>query len=179
MDFIIPYEYKSIFSTDSQARQINDIILKYVSKESVITDATSCIGGNSLFFALDFKFVNCVEINSNTIDTLKDNMRYFTNKVIYNCSYNIIKFMLRQDVIFLDPPWGGSIYKSKKRINLYLDSLNVIDIIDSLYNYTTIVALKVPNNFNKNEISLNFWKNKVFSISKNTKSIYKLIIFHK
>jgi len=179
MDFIIPYEFKSIFSTDIQAKQINSIILKYVDRDSIITDATACIGGNSSYFAKDFKYVNCVEINNNTFEILKSNMREFRNKIIYNCSYNIIKSILRQDVIFIDPPWGGSIYKTKKKINLYIDSLNVIDIVDSMYNYCRIIALKVPNNFNRNDISINFWKNRVFSITKNNKSVYKLIIFHK
>ena len=179
MDFIVPYEYKTIFSTENQANQINNIILKFVNKNAIITDATSCIGGNSYFFAKSFKFINCIEINSSVFQTLCNNMRSFTNKNLFNCSYNILKFILIQDVIFIDPPWGGSIYKTKMKVDLFLDGLNVINIIDSLYNYTRIIALKVPNNYNRNSISSNFWNTRIFSINKSGKSIYKLIIFYK
>lgn len=179
MDFIIPYEYKSIFSTRQQAIQINKIILKYADSNSIITDATSCIGGNSYFFAKVFKLVNCVEINENVSEILKSNLKRFCNTNIYRCSFNTIKFMLKQDIIFIDPPWGGSIYKTKKKIDLYLDNINVLDIIDTLYNYTRIVVIKVPNNFNRGNISELFWKNKFYCINKCGKSIYKLIIFYK
>ena len=113
------------------------------------------------------------------LQTLCNNMRSFTNKKLFNCSYNILKFILIQDVIFIDPPWGGSIYKTKMKVDLFLDGLNVINIIDSLYNYTRIIALKVPNNYNRNSISSNFWNTRIFSINKSGKSIYKLIIFYK
>lgn len=179
MDFIIPYEYKTIFSTENQARQINNIILKYIDKDVIITDATACIGGNSYFFAMDFKFVNSIETNENLFEILKCNLKNFKNKQIFRCSFNIVKFVLKQDVIFIDPPWGGAIYKTKKKIDLYLDGINVFEIIDSLYNYTKLIALKVPNNFNRNSISELFWRHKVFSINKGGKSIYKLIIFNK
>lgn len=179
MDFLVPYEYKKIFSTEHQAKQINNILLKFANNEYIITDATSCIGGNSFFFAQCFKYVNCIELNEKVFEILKTNMSNFTNKTLYNCSYNILKNILRQDIIFLDPPWGGSIYKSKKKIDLYLDNTNILDIINSLYNNTRLIALKVPNNYNKSSIPNNFWKFKIFSINKNQKSIYKLIIFYK
>lgn len=179
MNFIVPYIYKSIYSTNSQSEQINKIILNFINKDSIITDATACIGGNSYFFARDFKFVNSVEKNQEVISTLKNNITNFKNVIVYSCSYNLVKFILRQDCIFIDPPWGGWLYKKKKKIDLYLDNINIIDLIDSLYNYTKIVALKIPNNFNRNNLSTLFWKNKVFHINKNNKTIYKLIIFYK
>ena len=179
MDFIIPYEYKSIFSTGLQAVQINKIILKYADSNSIITDATACIGGNSYFFAKDFRFVNCVEINDKVFEVLKSNLKKFNNKSIYRCSFNTVKFMLKQDVIFIDPPWGGEIYKTKKKLDLYLDNINIFEIVNTLYNYTQIIAIKVPNNFNRNSISELFWKHKIFCINKCGKSIYKLIIFYK
>lgn len=179
MSFIVPYEFKTIFSTSHQSEQINKILLKYIDSESVITDATSCIGGNSYYFARDFKFVNCVEINSNVYKILINNLKNFNNKMTYNCSFNIIKYCLKQDVIFMDPPWGGSIYKTKKKVDLYIDNINVFELVNSLYNNANIIALKVPNNINRNSISELFWKNKIFSISKCGKSIYKLIIFYK
>lgn len=179
MDFIVPYSCKSIYSTKNQAEQITDIIKKYISVNSIITDATSCIGGNSILFADNFKFVNCVELNYETVKILKYNMNNYKNKNIYNCSYNIIKHILRQDAVFIDPPWGGSIYKSQKKIDLLLDNINVFDIIDSLYHYCNLVGIKVPNNFNRVRITDNFWKYKIYPINKSKKCIYKLVIFYK
>lgn len=179
MDFIVPYNCKTVYSTRSQAEQITNIIKNYTSINSVITDATSCIGGNSVLFAENFKFVNCVEINLNIVDTLDCNMNRYKNKIVYRCSYNIIKYMLKQDVVFIDPPWGGSVYKSKKKIDLLLDGINVFEIVDSIYNYCNLIAIKVPNNFNRRGITDNFWRNKIYPINKSKKCIYKLIIFYK
>ena len=87
--------------------------------------------------------------------------------------------MLKQDIVYFDPPWGGAEYKSKKKVDLYLDNINVLDIINEIYNYTKIVALKVPNNFNTVRIENNFWYFKIYNITKSKKCIYKLIIFYK
>lgn len=172
----IPSNYLNIYTTPSQAIQINNIILQYITKDSVITDATAGIGGNTVYFFKTFKYVNIVELDINLMNILKNNIPKTNN--IYFVSYNIIKFMLTQDIIFIDPPWGGSDYKSKKKINLYLDNINVIEIIDQMYNYTKIVCLKVPNNFNCN-FETNFWSKRIHNITKNKRCIYKLIIFYK
>ncbi len=178
MDFIVPYNLKKIYSTKYQAEQINKLILKYIDNKSIITDATSCIGGNSYLFCSQFKLVNCVENNNINFNILKRNLNSFSNKTMYNCSYNIIKFCLKQDAVFIDPPWGGNVYKKFKNIDLYLDEINVIDIINELYNYCRIVCLKVPNNFNF-KIESNFWYYRLYDIKFKNKNIYKIIIFYK
>lgn len=176
-NLIIPENVLSIYTTCSQAQQINKIIMMYSPRDSIITDATACIGGNSVFFIKDFKGVNLVEKDPMNFKILKMN----TNcpSTTFNCSYNWVKFILKQDIIYFDPPWGGTDYKSKKKIELYLDDINIIDIINELYNYTKIIALKVPNNFNTARIENNFWKHKIHNITKNKKCIYKIIMFFK
>ena len=174
----IPSDYLNIYTTSSQACQINRIILKHVNRDSIITDATAGIGGNSFYFCKDFKNVNVIEKEPSVIDNLSVNLRKFRNYKIINTSYNIIKFMLKQDVIFIDPPWGGSNYKIKMRVNLYLDGFNVLGIVDDLYNYTNIVCLKVPNNFTS-YVDSNFWDHTIYNINKSKKTVYKLIVFYK
>jgi hypothetical protein len=176
-NLIVPENILSIYTTNSQAIQINKIIKLYISYNSVITDATACIGGNSIFFIRDFKRVNLVEKDFKNFQILKMNTNCPDRT--FNCSYNWVKFMLIQDVVYFDPPWGGTEYKSKKKIDLYLDNINVLDIIDEIYNYTRIVALKVPNNFNISRIDDRFWNHKIHNVIKNKKSIYKIIIFYK
>lgn len=176
-NLIIPENVINIYTTKSQAIQINKIIKLYSTPEYVITDANACIGGNSYYFLKDFKRVNLVEPNFDNFNILKINTNYQKNS--FNCSYNWIKFILKQDIVYFDPPWGGTDYKSKKKIDLYLDDINIIDIINDIYNYTRIVALKIPNNFNTLRIQNNFWNFKIYNITKSKKCIYKLIIFYK
>ena len=74
---------------------------------------------------------------------------------------------------------GGNLYKSKKNIDLFIDNVNVIDMINSLYHYSSVIALKIPNNFNISYITGSFWKSKIHNIEKSNKTIYKLIMFYK
>ncbi len=176
-NLIIPEKVFNIYTTSLQAEQINKIIKNYTDYISTITDATACIGGNSVYFLKDFKKVIMVEPNIENFGILKLNT--YCRGDHFNCSYNNIKYILRQDIVYFDPPWGGTDYKSKKKIDLYLDNINIIDIINEIYNHTRLIALKVPNNFNFVRITNNFWNHKIYNITKNKKCIYKLIIFFK
>ena len=178
----IPENYLSIHTTDNQAKQINNIILKYASKNSIITDATAGIGGNSIAFCKTFKYVNCIENNYDINCILKENLNKYTNNKCYKCytcSYITIKNILKQDVIFIDPPWGGNYYKLKKKINLYIDNIDIIDLVNTLYYNTRYICLKVPNNFNINDNINLFWSYNIHYVYKNKKSIYKIIILYK
>ena len=88
-------------------------------------------------------------------------------------------YILRQDLVFLDPPWGGSEYKKNNKLDLFLDNVNIIDIINNLYHHAKYIAVKVPNNYNIEKINKNFWNWKIYSIKCNNKNIYNLVIFYK
>ena len=175
----IPVNCMNVYTTRKQAEQINKIILTYVDKNSTITDATSCIGGNSVLFAKDFKNVICIEKDFDIYNILKSNMNKHVNCECYNASYNCVKFILKQNVIFIDPPWGGNDYKAKKNINLYLDFIDIQTIINEVYNFTDIVVLKIPSNFNMYSLNNLFWSYNVHSITKYTRTIYNMIVFYK
>tara|TARA_B110001450_G_scaffold36412_1_gene32177 strand:+ start:6299 stop:6847 length:549 start_codon:yes stop_codon:yes gene_type:complete len=177
--FNIPKNFLNVYTTGSQAIQINKIILFYSHKNSIITDATAGIGGNSYYFCKQFKYVNSVENNFNIISTLTRNIEKFKNKTIYNSTYITMIPIIKQDIVFLDPPWGGDEYKKINNLDLYIDNINVMNIINSLYNYTNLVALKVPKNYNTTTLNYNFWKNKIYNIRHNDKILYNLIIFYK
>lgn len=175
----IPAEYLNVYTTKKQAEQINKIILTYVDKNSVITDATSCIGGNSVFFARDFFKVICIEKNHDVFKILKKNTCKYNNCICYNISYNYVKDIIKQDVIFIDPPWGGNDYKSKEKIKLYLDNVDIQYIINTLYNHASIIVLKVPINFDMESLNNLFWFYNVHCINKYGKPIYNIIVFNK
>lgn len=175
----IPVNCMNVYTTRKQAEQINKIILTYADKNSTITDATACIGGNSVLFAKDFKNVICIEKDYEVYKILKSNMNKYANCDSYNVSYNCLKFILKQDIIFIDPPWGGNDYKSKKNIKLYLDFIDIQTIINEVYNFTKIVVLKIPSNFDMDSLNNLFWSHDVHSITKYSRTIYNMIVFYK
>ena len=71
---------------------------------------------------------------------------------------------LKQDVIFIDAPWGGPLYYKKNHLDLYLGDHNLVDIVKIIYDnkYSKICILKVPNNFNFK--TLNNLKNIVYHV---------------
>jgi 16S rRNA G966 N2-methylase RsmD len=175
---IVPEHLKSVYSTWEQANEINKILKKYISKKAIVTDATACIGGNSIFLLRDFKSVNSVEKDKDTFYTLKKNTN-FPNCKHYNCSYLHLMYVLKQDLIFLDPPWGGTDYKNTSNIDLFLDNVNVLNVIDNLYHYTRYIAMKIPKNYNLISVDKNFWDWKIYPIHSNKKNKFNLIVFYK
>lgn len=174
MNFRVPYNYIKLYSSKIQAKQTLDIIFLYASKNSVITDATSGIGGNSIYFVV-FNKLNCVEINKIAFEVLKKNLNNYYNIDYYNNNYCNICYNLKQDVIFLDPPWEKN-YKLKKTSILCLNSIPIKDIIDSLYLHADIIVLKSPMNFEC--VTMN-WDFRTHYIYIKKRVIYKIIVFFK
>jgi 16S rRNA G966 N2-methylase RsmD len=177
IQFKIPNEYSSLYTTKNHAQQINNILLEYSDKNSIITDSTSGIGGNTFFFCNDFSFVNAVEKDANVINTLSGNLKEFNNKQIIHANYLDVMKNLNQDIIFIDPPWGGRGYREQSKVDLYLDNTNIYDIIESLYNNANIICLKAPINYNlKNSKK---WNIKKYSIYKFSYVNFNIIIYKK
>jgi predicted RNA methylase len=135
-----------------KAQMLSDLIKKYMGTDNlIITDANSNMGGNAINFAKNFKFVNSVEIIPFHCDILRNNLGVYDllDKVEIHCKdYLDVMNDLKQDVVFFDPPWGGPDYKSIKNLNLYLDNINIIDIINEIYDNAELVVLRIPRNFN-------------------------------
>ena len=57
---------------------------------------------------------------------------------------------LKQDVIVLDPPWGGTGYKTKNELDLKLNNICITQIINQLFdkNKCKLVILFIPFNYN-------------------------------
>ncbi len=123
--------------------------LKQNTKELIITDGCSNVGGNTLNFLKNFKFVNAVEYDKTTSVMLENNIKLygFSNYKVYNNDYTKIMNNLQQDVVFLDPPWGGIKYKYYDTINLYLSNTSLADIVGKIINSVQLICIKVPDNF--------------------------------
>ena len=153
--------------------KINNLIKKLTGTfDLTITDATACVGGDSISFCKYYKKVNSIELCPDRFYFLKENLKLykFHNYTLYNSdSLKIIK-NLKQDIIFLDMPWGGRGYKDKVQVDLFLSGLPSFNICNILKKYTTYIVLKVPNNF-----IFEKFKNKV---NFNNFYIYNLVKFH-
>lgn len=127
-----------------------NIIASYFKDTNIIiTDATANNGGNTIAFAKLFKKVQSVEINKDEYDILLNNINVYklTNVETFNNDYTKIMLKLKQDVIFMDPPWGGPDYKKKKFLKLKLGKHYIESLINKLKNSSTLIVLKVPFNY--------------------------------
>lgn len=128
-----------------------------------ITDATACIGGDTLNFAMNFKEVHSIELNRENYEALKNNVGVygFSNVSLYHGDCKDV-YKWASNVLYIDPPWGGPTYRSHSSINLYLGNERLDnwleDIVTGPYrpNY---IFLKVP--FNYNASPLDFLSNVV------------------
>ena len=138
---ITPYKYTLV---------ITDLITKHTgTTDIIITDACSCIGGDTISFCKKFKTVNAIELCPDRFYFLSENLKLygFKNYNLYNtdCLKKIKE--LKQDVIFFDMPWGGKGYKNKAEVDLFLSGNSSYEICNELKQYTKFICLKVPNNF--------------------------------
>lgn len=130
-------------------------------KDKSITDATACVGGDTINFALNFREVHSIEYSKENFDALSNNVNVYgvTNVSLYlgDCMklYN-----WASDVLYIDPPWGGPNYRNLERVELFLDSTRLDvwleDVLSGPYR-PSFVFLKVPSNYNS--IPLQFLPN--------------------
>lgn len=114
-----------------------------------ITDATACIGGNVISFCDYFTCVNAVECDLTRCQMLQHNLSVLKkeNATCIHASYLVVMHYLRQDVVFMDPPWGGPEYKDLAKVDLFLDGIPLYEICTMLFGRVKVVVLKVPTNF--------------------------------
>ena len=147
---------ESLYSTTDQftADRISKDILKFLPNTSTITDATSCIGGTAYSFSQYFNKVYAIEIDPRRYSLLvhnlsvlmkdaKINVTCINNDALISCKF------LKQDAIFIDPPWGGPDYKQVSKMSLYLSNTELSIICNALYICTKYIVIKVPINFDE------------------------------
>lgn len=121
--------------------------------ELTITDGTAHVGGNVISFAKVFKQVNAIELDKVHFDMLEHNIKdvyKLGNVELFNDDYNIVSKEITQDIVFLDPPFGGPNYfRNNRNADYYLGKKEISEIVKELAS-TKIVCLKVGINFSYN-----------------------------
>ena len=116
-----------------------------------ITETNGGLGGITTSIAPYFGKINTVEITKIHSDIIKDNLKVYDikNVNVINDDYLNILFKLKQDIILADPPWGGPEYKTQYNLKLGFNNINIICIINKLYdaNRFKIFIILVPYNF--------------------------------
>jgi hypothetical protein len=121
----------------------------------VVTDGTACVGGNVLSFCDFFTHVNAIENDTTRVEMLRHNVQVLqkTNARCIHANYLDVMLELQQDVVFLDPPWGGPEYKDLAKVDLFLGGLPLHEICTRLQASAKCVVLKVPSNFDGDKFS--------------------------
>ena len=106
----------------------------------------------TILFGLNFKKVDSVELNPENFAALKNNVEVFDlpNVTLHHGDSTKL-FNWKTDVLYADPPWGGTDYKSKEKLDLYLGETRIDEFIHAVLqreNRPDYVFLKVPRNYN-------------------------------
>lgn len=117
-----------------------------------ITDATGCVGGDTINFALNYHTVHSIELNDENYKALENNIQtYALKNVFIHKGSSVEIFDWKSDVLYIDPPWGGPDYKTKKNLDLFMSSKRIdIWLEDILLKKMrpSYIVLKLPQNFN-------------------------------
>jgi hypothetical protein len=147
-----------------------------------IVDGSANVGGNTIPFATIFKNVVAVEIDKLTCEYLQHNVSLYSYNNIKCINGDIGELIASRDnvimgaqVLFLDPPWGGVLYKFYPKVELLLGKRKLVEVIGDAFKCDfNIIAIKVPFNYIINDLYPFANKIQVFKISN-----YKLVIISK
>jgi 16S rRNA G966 N2-methylase RsmD len=130
-------------------------------KTMTITDATACIGGDTLNFANQFAHVHSIEVKESNFKALSNNVEVygFQNVTLHHADSTKF-FNWNTHILYIDPPWGGKDYRKHENLDLFLSEKRLDVWIEEILirrNRPHYVILKLPVNYNFNR--LNFLPN--------------------
>jgi len=155
----------SISNTNDMIR-LSKLIISNNKFIKYIIDGNSNIGIGALVFSDYFTKVYAIEYAYNTFIKLKTNVETYKLNNIIPIHDDIIRFMnntkmlkelnynINNFCIFLDPPWSGYFYKIEKNVDLYLNNINIIDLVIKMN--IKYIYIKVPYNYNFTYLYKNF-----------------------
>ncbi len=112
-----------------------------------ITDACACTGACAVVLARHFRAVEAVELDAGRCDALRANVALCGADAVsvHQGDYNALYDTLRQDVVFLDVPWGGPDYvEAEESACDALGDVPLVDVVLRLRRRASAVALRLP-----------------------------------
>jgi 16S rRNA G966 N2-methylase RsmD len=150
-DIQITTEGKYSISDNESSNKLVYLIEKYFKTTNlVITDGTGNNGSDTIALGLKFKSVNSIEMDDLNFKVLENNVKHVYKlknvNIFKGSSLDFVKNNF-QDIIYLDAPWGGTNYKDKSRIELYMDNKDLGKIYSENKNFTKLFIFKLPKNY--------------------------------
>ena len=143
-------------------------------KQKVLTDASSCIGGNTWSFAELVKKVNAVELDNVNMTALKHNMKGTDKVEFYNDNY--LSLNLASNIIFYDPPWGGLDYQKNVQVGYtYEGKFYGLEELSKKKEGVEMLMFRIPMKSNVEKGNWNYRYRIVFN-DENGFPIYHIII---
>lgn len=150
LDEVAMYSVTDQRTADAISRRL----LAFIPKSSTITNATSCVGGNTWSFSKHFDRVVAIERDPTRFKYLVHNMNVLGAKNVHIINGDAISILLsppqqkqKLSMVFMDPPWGGPDYKKFAKLSLFLSGEPLSNFINRLAKISKYIALKVPVNF--------------------------------
>lgn len=137
-----------------ESEQIVDCMYAIVGnlENKTLTDATACMGGDTINFSLHFEHVSAIEMNRENFLLLENNVNTFGCKNVemhFGDSTAIIDWV--SDIIYVDPPWGGPGYRNVQNVELFMGikrlDIWLEDLMSGPYR-PSFIFLKLPFNYN-------------------------------
>ena len=160
---LVKFDNQGLYSTTEYeiAESMTDILsnacwlhTKQQACGASIVDCTAGIGGNTMSFACMFKKVYALELNYTRWMYLHRNMSRLKLGGSVTCIHNnfltyVYENMLSHtQMFFIDPPWGGTSYKQKHQLRLYLSGTPLHEVVNRLpHHRPAVCGIKVPYNF--------------------------------
>lgn len=159
------------FYSDIITNILEDHLLKYNLSihNMILVDTTAGVGGNTISFSKKCNQVHAIEINSNRYCYLINNVKlynlqnvFFYNDCCLSIFNNLYNKLKKIDIIFIDPPWGGSLYKYKSNITLTLSNIKIEHICNFFLKFNPkLIVLKLPFNYDVSYFKKNIRNNKI------------------
>lgn len=182
----LKFTLDSIYSSSkiTGSNRLIDIILKTVNrKDIVITDGTANIGTDTIKLANTFSKVNSIEISKLNFEALKNNTSVLNDKKninLYNGDTNKIIKSLKQDIIYIDAPWGGRNYKENDKMKLYLGDVEIMDFYLNNKDRAEYFIFKIPYNYDFNYLTSKISDNiKIHSFKKDSVIKYYILVIER
>lgn len=126
------------------------LIRKYFKSSNItITDGTGNNGSDTIAMGIQFKKINSIELDSINFNVLKNNVQVYNlkNVKLYKGDTNEILSHLKQDMIYIDAPWGGPTYKENKSLKLFLGPNEISDVFNKFKSKAKLFVFKIPINY--------------------------------